>query len=450
LSVLVLLAACESAAAPDAPDVPLDVPRDVPLDVRPDAGPAVLELGPGSADAWPDWTVLDEVTPRGLPADARPRLLWVWTPSLDPGIPDREAPGLTPQAVSRSPSGRLFVRLRGGGLSRLAWLSPGGELLGTSWSLGTGVPSRPIALPDGGVGIAVNEGELASFGVLQEDGSFALFNGGPIQAVGSDSRLTAAVGAHGMVYVLGPRWLAAACHGTERVWMLRFPTNVYELAIDEAGEPWVRSWLGWARVSRRGELGAWGVGERCADAVGDTIFCNEFIDGETVFTARRGGMPAWSYRIPTMYWSGLWDAEGRLWLEDDSMIRDGRRALRRVGPDGVEFDVAGQILGVPWFAPLADGSLFGENSFASTDIGLRDPGTGEIRWSLEVPDPTSTGVITGVREMPAVGPDGVAYFVGGISVYAYQLDRLPPEEPYCLGAYCGNSRLDGAPRRFSN
>lgn len=84
------------------------------------------------------------------------------------------------------------------------------------------------------------------------------------------------------------------------------------------------------------------------------------------------------------------------------------------------------------------------------DVGVRDPATGEERWRLEVPDPTSTGVITGVREMPVIGPDGVAYFAGGISVYAYQLDRLPPEEPYCLGAYCGNSRLDGAARRFPN
>jgi hypothetical protein len=260
----------------------------------------------------------------------------------------------------------------------------------------------------------------------------------------------AAVGDHGILYFAGPDRVVATCGGREVLWTRRLPTTSLDvLRVYPDGTPWIRWQYVWRPLSRRGELGppTTNAGP-CGDLALGMDLCDGPVTGGSRFVASLDA-ELWSIETTSVSRSALWDARGLLWL-DEGAGPGSPHLLRRHGPSGVVFEMPGLWLAPGRFAPLEDGSFFGNVvDSLSSDVGIRDPNTGLVRWQLPVEDPMA-GVLTGIRSLPAISPSGVAYFAGGRSVYAYQLDRLPPEEPYCLGAYCGNARMDNAAQRFEN
>ncbi len=464
------LSACTGLREEDAGvDAPRDAPRDVGVDVAlSDAGTPTLIEGPAFATGCPDWDVVVDPVRWGLPADATPRVLWSWTPRLDPAWDLSSS--LSPEIlhVTRSPTSRIYATVGGLRGTRLATLSAEGELVSLS-GIRPGFDYPPIALPDGRIAMlhieASTEGGTgpATLITMNDAGDTSEVRGGDASYPPLGPRLDAAVGAHGRVYFAGSDWIAASCGGDELLWLLRFPTGGYSLfqpRVADDGTLWVSVGTAdssrWASFTENGGFVSWSaipseMPPRSAYSVewaNDLTLITGGNEEETRFLSfRRDGL---SWSGPTLdQWTARWDATGSLWVENWAELSGGTRPLRRFDSEGLVFEATGPRLDRD-MSVLADGGFFGRILGEPRSVGALDPTDGSVRWQLPLSDPTGTGILTSLRGPVAISPSGVAYFSGGFTMYAVQLDRLPPEGPYCLGSYCGNARMDGAARRFEN
>lgn len=460
--LLTLGCGCGDVHAPDGGfDAGVDA-RDAEVDAPVDAGAIVLEPGPAFGRACAPWSGLPDVLARGLPADSTPRRLWRWSPSDDPRWTTLGGGDPNLASLTRSPSGRFMV-LTSGRSMRVATLSGAGELLALTAPAGP-VRSPIVALPDGRAAIVVNDvpdGEIEGTTLLATvtpDGALeaARVAGGRARVDAPTDPVSLAVGPEGRLYFAAQNWIAATCQGSELVWRLILPAEVrlVELIVDPGGNLWAadgnpRGGAPALRVAPNGDT-EWSPAPSPATPsaevrtgwFGDTRLVTAGVDDTAWAFVVNGAAVEWSAPLDVAPVGGRvaqFDGTAGVWLTNAVAGR-----LVRLTRAGTAFDVPAiaypLVTGV-----LEDGSLLRMLDLGPPHVGLEDPATGLERWRVAFDDPDSVG---NMLHPPAIGPDGVAVLSTGTAVFAIQLDRLPPLEPACFGATCGNSRMDGAAVRF--